>query len=172
MDVSSVGRDGSLNEIERASDTLLGHTIGDLTQTDVTDVDPVKVKGQFGELLKADYGMELDNNPEPTSGRRDSNSNASHSRSRRSHRTRPDRGRCARQLGPLACDTLWEFTPSSACRTFLIRPSRSPTSSSMTLRLKDQGPKPKLGRATPQSALALTETYCPAEATEAPAAIL
>ncbi|NEU59210.1 MutH/Sau3AI family endonuclease [Halorussus sp. MSC15.2] len=65
MDATPIGRDASRAEIERASNALLGHTTGEIAQTDVTDVDPVKVKGQFGELLEAYYGMELDNDPEP-----------------------------------------------------------------------------------------------------------
>lgn len=52
-------------EIQAASDALLGHTFGEIAEAEFGDVDPVKVKGQLGELLEVYYGMGQDNDPLP-----------------------------------------------------------------------------------------------------------
>jgi len=60
-----IGRDADLDEIEAASNALLGHTVGDIVDAEVDDVDRTKVKGQLGELLEVYYGMDNDNDPGP-----------------------------------------------------------------------------------------------------------
>ncbi|WP_191965523.1 MULTISPECIES: MutH/Sau3AI family endonuclease [Haloferax] len=65
MDASPIGRDASIEEIEAASDALLGHTFGDIVTTDLSGADRTKVKGQLGELLENYYGMANDNDPLP-----------------------------------------------------------------------------------------------------------
>jgi DNA mismatch repair protein MutH len=64
MNGSPIGRDASFEEIEQASDALLGHTFGDIADLDA-GADRTKVKGKLGELLEGYYGMETDNDPLP-----------------------------------------------------------------------------------------------------------
>lgn len=61
----SIGRDATYEEIQRASDALLGHTVGEIARSELAEDDPVKLKGQFGELLEVYYGMENDSDPLP-----------------------------------------------------------------------------------------------------------
>lgn len=57
-------RDASKEEIKKAANALLGHSLGDIG-SELSDVDSTKIKGKPGEILEEFFGMENDNYGKP-----------------------------------------------------------------------------------------------------------